>query len=142
MKSINIYELSRLSGQDIELFQKAEQVMSNKESTTNIREHEKEDIFNLINCLMDCSNNIGIFDDFYYSYTIPQIGKEFDLLKFTEDKVLNLEIKHEKPNEENAILKQLIKNRYYLSHLNKKIISLTFVSSENLFLKLHSTEIF
>ena len=58
------------------------------------------------------------FCNFYLGYTIPQIGKEFDLLRFGKNYILNVEIK--------SILKmddakeQLIKNRYYLGSLGKK----------------------
>ena len=37
--------------------------------------------------------NISNFNDFYIGYTIPQIGKEFDLLRFTNKSILNIELK-------------------------------------------------
>lgn len=39
--------------------------------------------------------NISNFNDFYIGYTIPQIGKEFDLLRFTDKSILNIELKRQ-----------------------------------------------
>ena len=36
---------------------------------------------------------ISKLDNFYYSYTIPHIGKEFDLLKIDKSCILNIELK-------------------------------------------------
>lgn len=33
------------------------------------------------------------FDGYYVGYAIKQIGKEFDLLRFGDDKILNIELK-------------------------------------------------
>lgn len=59
-------------------------------------------------------------DGFFYSFHIPQIGKEFDLLKFTDRLCLNIELKSTAVSEE-QILCQLLKNRHYLSHLGKSL---------------------
>ncbi|EKO4622878.1 hypothetical protein V6I23_000600, partial [Campylobacter coli] len=62
-----------------------------------------------------------IFENYYISYKLPHIEKEFDLLKIGEDTIINIELKSEYI-EENKILLQLKRNHYYLSMLNKKII--------------------
>ncbi len=65
---------------------------------------------------------------FVYGYTIPQLNKEFDLLKITKNECLNIELKSEQVSEE-RILGQLLKNRHYLKLLKRTIHSYTFVSS-------------
>lgn len=56
---------------------------------------------------------------FYFSYHIPQISKEFDLLRLSDDCVLNVELKSDdKPL--NEVAEQLRCNKYYLEHLQKK----------------------
>ena len=37
--------------------------------------------------------NISNFNDFYIGYIIPQIGKEFDLLKITDNNIIDIELK-------------------------------------------------
>lgn len=60
----------------------------------------------------------------FYGFSIPQISKEFDLLKiFENDVVVNIELKSNDIAMD-KIEYQLRKNRYYLSHLKKKIYSL------------------
>ncbi len=67
-----------------------------------------------------------IFNNFFIGFTIPQIGKEFDLLKIDNDKILNLEIKVRSDKE--TITNQLVKNKYYLNFLNKQTRLFTFIS--------------
>ncbi|WP_299095740.1 hypothetical protein [uncultured Metabacillus sp.] len=56
---------------------------------------------------------------FYVGYKIPQIDKEFDLLRFGENYILNVEIKSILKEEDAR--KQLVKNKYYLSSVGKKL---------------------
>ncbi|SXY90694.1 Uncharacterized conserved protein [Klebsiella pneumoniae] len=68
-----------------------------------------------------------IFNHFFVGYKIPQISKEFDLLRIGENYIVNIELKRECTEEK--IKKQLIQNRYYLKFLNEKIFNFTYVSS-------------
>lgn len=70
-----------------------------------------------------------IFDHFYYGYQIPQISSEFDLLRFGEEMVINIELKSESTLDK--ILKQLERNRYYLVSLSLEVKNFSFVSSTN-----------
>ena len=70
---------------------------------------------------------IGQLDNFYIGYKIPQIGKEFDLLKFGKDSIINIELKSE--SGEDQILSQLLRNKYYLSFIGRTIFAFTFVTS-------------
>ncbi|EKE4208793.1 DUF2075 domain-containing protein, partial [Campylobacter coli] len=72
-----------------------------------------------------------IFENYYISYKLPHIEKEFDLLKIGEDTIINIELKSEYI-EENKILLQLKRNHYYLSMLNKKIICCVYIKEGNL----------
>ncbi|MBF7042053.1 hypothetical protein IY971_01275 [Campylobacter volucris] len=68
----------------------------------------------------------NIFEDYYIGYKLPQIEKEFDLLKIGENTIINIELKSEYIDE-NKILLQLKRN-YYLSMLNKKLDDIVFNS--------------
>lgn len=72
--------------------------------------------------------------DFYSGYTIPQISKEFDLLRFGENYNINIELKSSK--DEQDIFKQLQQNKYYLGHLEQDTIFITYISSKNIFFEL------
>ena len=72
---------------------------------------------------------------FFYSYQIPRLGKEFDLLQIKDDQIINIELKSGIVSDE-AICKQLIQNRYYLSVLGRAIQSYTYISSQNRLVRL------
>lgn len=58
-----------------------------------------------------------------------------DLLQIRENQIINIELKSGAVSEE-AIQKQLIQNRYYLSALGKPIQSYTYISSQNRLMRL------
>jgi len=73
---------------------------------------------------------MSYLDNFIYGFSIPQISKEFDLLKIYENgPVINIELKS-RMIDEKKIEYQLKKNQYYLSHFKKEIISFTYVMTE------------
>lgn len=74
-------------------------------------------------------HRIAQLDNFHIGYKIPQIGKEFDLLRFGKDSILNVELKSE--CTESKILAQLLRNRYYLGFIGRKVFAFTFVSKSN-----------
>ncbi len=68
-------------------------------------------------------------DGFIYSYVVPQLNKEFDLLKITSTCCINIELKSEEVSREQQ-KRQLMQNRHYLKLLNKeKLWVFAFVSS-------------
>ena len=95
----------------------------------SIKDKEVDDLKSLLTVLYEETEDRGIFDQFYVSYKIPQIGKEFDLLRFGKECVINIELKGSSTEEK--ILKQLKRNRYYLGSLEKQLYGFTFVSDEN-----------
>jgi len=76
-----------------------------------------------------------IMDCFYVGYSIPQISKQFDLLRFGEKYHINIELKSTSTPEK--IIKQLRNNYYHLSFLDKEIFCFTFVTDENKVYKLN-----
>jgi len=91
-----------------------------------IRGAEIEDLRALVKAVNDIGCRIEALDRFYVSYKIPQIGKEFDLLRFGEKSILNIELKRKSTEEK--IKTQLRRNKYYLSFIGRKIHAFTYVS--------------
>lgn len=76
-----------------------------------------------------------VFNNFYIGYKIQHISKEFDLLRFGDNYIVNIELK--RTSTADKIKKQLIRNKYYLSHINKVIHNLSFVVESNTLYKLN-----
>lgn len=72
---------------------------------------------------------------FIYGYEIPQLNKEFDLLKITSDKCLNIEIKAKSVTRD-KIKKQLTKNAHFLRILDRDLILIAFDAEKNEFFRL------
>lgn len=106
-------------------------------SKISIRDVEIEQIDSFINDIQVDNRYLGYF---YVGYTIPQVNKEFDLLRFGEDYVLNVEIKSVL-NEKDA-KNQLLKNKYYLSLLGKNLKLFTYVESDHSLYQLDNEENF
>lgn len=79
-----------------------------------------------------CNLKINDLNGFNYSYNIPQISKEFDLLRLTKNSVLNIELKSNSQNLEKA-RKQLIRNKGYLKFLNLKAWLFTFFDNGDIY---------
>lgn len=131
MKPVNLYEFSKtffLSEKPLSVYEKFN---SKRSGSIQIKSREPETIQKLISVL-DKFVEPENWDGFYYSFSIPQISKEFDLLKLGENKVLNVELKSEFTSYE-KLLKQLLRNNYYLSHLNKELTEMVYVADRNIF---------
>lgn len=132
MRNINILSIieayRKLSNT---LFQK---LMNSYGITSGIKNYELNGIEAFVDELLKANNNISIVNRYYLGYSIPQIGKEFDLLRFGHNYIINIEIKTESSIEK--ILKQQQKNKYYLSFLDKPLHIYTFISNENKLYKL------
>lgn len=127
MKSLNLYFLTRdIEDKDISLYEK---ILSARDEEIKYRPEEIDMIKELVNNLI--SNNVSInkLAGFFYSFSIPQIGKEFDLLKIGINKVvLNIELKSEMIDLR-KVEAQLIKNRHYLNNIANQIYSFTLIKS-------------
>lgn len=93
----------------------------------DIKNAELKDLDTFANTIRGAGACIGDLNDFYVGYKIPQIGKEFDLLRFCQKSIINIEIKSN--SEPAKILAQLLRNKYYLSFTGRSVFSMTFVSS-------------
>lgn len=71
----------------------------------------------------------------FFSFQIPRLGKEFDLLQIKDEQIVNIELKSGAVSDE-TIRKQLTQNRYYLSVLGRPIYSYTYISSQNRLVRL------
>ena len=94
-----------------------------------IKSKEVEGLRNLVLQLIENGSNVADFEEFYIGYEIPQIGKEFDLLRFGHNFILNIELKISSTEEK--ILKQLKRNDYYLKFIGRTAYHLTYVSDTN-----------
>lgn len=95
-------------------------------SNIGISNEEVEAISSLLDEIKIHGGDILLLDSFIIGYKIRQIGKEFDLLKFSDNYNINIELKS-KFNEE-KILKQLVRNEYYLKFLENKTHYFTYCS--------------
>lgn len=128
MKPINIYTVSRYC--DEELFNIVEKHEATDRDTHKVRSHEIASLRILADALSNAGATVSEADGFYFGFTIPQIGKEFDLLKVAGKYCLNIELKSQDVGRD-AMLAQLRKNRHYLTHLGKRLLLFT-VNTEDL----------
>jgi hypothetical protein len=133
MKSINLLSLSQahqsLAPNEYKSFREHYEI--------GIDDIEMIDIKILVNEMFALLSFVNIFNDFYVGFKIQHISKEFDLLRFGSNYIVNVEIKNE--STENKIKKQLTRNRYYLHHINKVIHNYCFVSTSKTLYKLNSS---
>ena len=124
MKSVNLYLLTRQVAPEI--LSEYEYALSGRDKSIKCRTEEIDMISSIVDQFFMCGAAPHAYDGWFYAFTIPQIGKEFDLLRISEDAVINIELKSQ-PVELRRVEKQLYQNRYYLGHLNKKIYSFTLI---------------
>ena len=132
MKAISIYTITR--NQNTEYLQKLERQLSGRDVFLKIREWELDSMKALVSELERHMQAVYALR-FFYSFQIPRLGKEFDLLQIKEEQILNLELKSGQVSDE-AIRKQLIQNRYYLAILGRPVRSYTYISSQNRLVRL------
>ena len=100
-----------------------------------LKKHEIRNVRSFCAIMASEGCGIGHFDGFFVSYTIAQIGKEIDLLRFGSEYILNIEVKSELKiaNKELKILKQMRENYYYLKFLGKPICIYTYVENDGFY---------
>lgn len=125
MRPVNLYLLTR--DMDKNTYTEFENILSARKERMQIKEHEFGSLRRLVDILQEKGVTIAQLDGFFYSYTIRQIGKEFDLLKIdAPNRVLNIELKSMSVTEE-KIERQLLKNKYYLGTLADRLDMYTYV---------------
>lgn len=99
MRPVNLYLLTR--NQNKNTYTPFENILSARHERVPVKEHEFQSLRHLVDILWQQGVAIPEMDGFFYSYTIRQIGKEFDLLKVCVNrKVLNIELKSLAVSEE------------------------------------------
>ena len=135
MYPIDLFLLSKTKPLNIQEFCEYLQIVSKSQRQLRIRDYERNNLYQFIELLKSNNVNISCLNGFYYSYTIDQIGKEFDLIKICKNFVLNIEIKSDYPESrttsEDRIKEQLVLNKHYLKNINDKIESFTYVAKDN-----------
>lgn len=125
MNSLNLYILCE--GIELSNIREYQKVLTNSYDKRQIKKDEIETLKSLVDELLANGAEIEELEGFFYSFSIPHISKEFDLLKIYRDNVIvNIELKSQAVELE-KLEYQLKKNRYYLSHLNKTVYSFTYV---------------
>ena len=134
MKSISIYAITR--NHNIECLQKLERQLLARTYFLKMREWELESMKALVRELEMHMQDVHALR-FFYSFQVPRLGKEFDLLQIKDDQIVNIELKSGKVSDE-AVRKQLLQNRYYLSVQGKMIQSYTYISSQERLVRLNN----
>ena len=132
MKPINIYQLTRI--QNASLIQKLERQMSARKTFLSVKEWEMDGLRKLAERCKSIDPELT-HCAFYYSFLLPKLGKEFDLLRISDAYVVNIELKSRDVSNE-AIRGQLLQNRHYLSLLGLPIHSYTYISEEDRLVRL------
>lgn len=132
MRPINIYTLTRIA--KAENLQRLERQMSKRGRCLKIKEWEIEGIRDFAEQIYEREKNLNLLQ-FFYSFVMPKLGKEFDLLRVSEDYVVNIELKSGGVSDD-TIKNQLLQNQYYLATLGKSIYSYTYISGPKRLVKL------
>lgn len=126
MLPINLFLFTRPSVDSIRDLECYEKHFSCKDASRRLDSREYITLKRLVELLINSGVDVSMLDGFYYSFTIPQIHKEFDLLKIYDDMILNIELKSEMVDE-SRIVKQLLQNRHYLLCQRKSVKQFVFV---------------
>lgn len=134
MKAVNLATLCMAIGN--ENFDIYEKQLSHREEAKKHKEHELASLSKLTHCLMNVNSDVNSVEGFFFGYTIEQIGKEFDLIKYDKNiGILNVELKSQDVGEE-KIKAQLLRNKYYLNVTSNNVFMFTYVDSIDVLYKL------
>jgi len=133
MKSINTISLVQAYGS----LHASEYEAYKKHYGIDIKNNEVDDLKQLVVKMYEVLQYVNIFNDFYVGYKIQHISKEFDLLRFGDNYILNIELK--KRSTEEKVKKQLLRNKYYLSHINNVVHNFSYVVETDTLYKLGMT---
>lgn len=104
----------------------------------DIKDNEVNDLKKLAENIYKILPYVNLFNVFYVGYKIQHISKEFDLLRFGNNFILNIELKSASTEEKIKI--QLVRNKYYLKHINKVVHNFSFVVNTNTLYKLNNKD--
>lgn len=133
MRPVNLFQLTRTT--DLKCFAQFEQNLSHRKDALNPKREELACLRMFVDTMLSANGNISaiieMLNYFYYSFGIPKISKEFDLLRIGTNSVVNIELKSQASEEK--IIKQLIQNKYYLKSLCRPLMLFAFVSEQQCF---------
>lgn len=138
MKSVNLKSLIEIYELNNGKFPQAYiNFLGSKDYQLTVKQKELCPLISLLKILSGKPHSLhtNLFNYFYVGYEIPQIGKEFDLLRINNCSVLNIEYKREFSEK---ITNQLKRNQYYLKFLNKEMYLYTYVEKDNTLYTLNS----
>ena len=100
-----------------------------------LKEHEIKCLEAFCTIMEESGCEFKDFDNFFVGYSIGQIGKEFDMLRFGIDSIINIELKSElnAAVKEEKVLKQMRVNYYYLKFLDREIKIFSFVENDGFY---------
>ncbi len=124
-RPLNLYFLSRVKEELA--FSRLDRHESSKLSRKITKRHEIRSLRELVDGLMRHGVTLPMLDGFFFGYTIPRIGKEFDLLKFCGTHCLNIELKSQSVQKRD-ILAQQRRNLHYLAHIDQCPVMYTVVT--------------
>ncbi len=140
MKAVNLYQfIDSWKSLETSIFLDYINYMRVGSAQNGVRESEMKDISCFTDYMLQNEICVGNCDGFFINYSIPQIGKEFDLLRFGENYILNVEIKRNSSFEK--IEKQLKRNYYYLKFSDVPIKLFTFIANTKDLYQLKSDKI-
>lgn len=130
MKSINLKSLINIFLANGETLPKEYIDFIGEDYGLEVKKYELNVLKNLIEYIEE-NNTISLnaYNYFYLGYKIPQIGKEFDLLGFDDENILNIEYKREVTDIQ-ILKEQLIKNKYYLQFLIKSMTLIGYIQKK------------
>lgn len=131
MKTINLKSLINIYLANDEVLPKEYINFIGEDYGLEVKKYELNVLKSLIEYIEE-NNTISLneYNYFYLGYKIPQIGKEFDLLRFDDENILNIEYKREVADIQ-TLKEQLIKNKYYLQFLMRRMILIGYIQKNN-----------
>ena len=131
MRAVNIYTLTVEMEENLKATY--ERTLSHRDDKLRIKAQEISQMKGIVRKMRALGADADCYEDWFYSFTIPHISREFDLLKVGKNGVVvNVELKSISPSVTlKRVRKQLEQNRYYLSLIAGKIYSFTYVSDND-----------
>lgn len=136
---INAY--NSLDNEEYNCFQKAESFRYEKKYGS-IKESDDNALDSFVQNLLQYNNEFADLDYYFYGYKLPHISEEFDLLRISENQILNIELKLGSVSTD-KVKRQLEKHKHYLNYIvNKKLNLFTYVSKTKTLYKLTEKGLF
>lgn len=104
-----------------------ENLVGNYLNDTNPNLRELGTLSSFVEEVLKNYSEINVFNNYLYDYSIPQISKQFDILKFCSDLIINIELKETSTEEKTK--KQLKENYYYLESTGRDVYTFSYVKS-------------